>query len=262
MQPPHRAVAAALAAIVLSACGLGNPTLLSVPDGGPEDARRPVGLARDAAEATVDVGGVADVPADLVLGGDAVDADDRAERSDAQVLDGDAPDGGAMVDADAPALDSTAFDAANAADVADVFDALDVVALADRIEGEERADVSGDDRRPAEDLADVTADAAREDARPALDIAPVCGSTTTACGGECVDVATDRRHCGVCDRACQSGELCVRGGCTWPRCGDAGERALCAGACVDLATDPDHCGACRSPCGGGLICRSGLCNGR
>jgi hypothetical protein len=257
--PPPRAVAAALVALALSACGLGNPILLSVPDGGPEDDRRLVGLARDAAKATVDAGGVADVPADLALGGDAVDADDRLERSDADVLGGDAPDGGALVDAGAPALDSTAFDAA---DVTDMFDALDVVALADRIEGEERADVSGNDRRPAGDLTDAFADAAREDARPAIDIAPVCGSMTMACGGECVDVATDRRHCGVCDRACQSGELCLGGNCTWPRCGDARERALCGDACADLATDPDHCGACRSPCGAGLFCRSGLCNGR
>ncbi len=259
MYPPHRAVAAALAALALSACGLGNPILLSVPDGGPEDVRRPVGLARDAAEVTVDVGRVADVPADLVLGGDDVGADDWPERSDAHALEGDAPDGGALVDAGAPALDSTAFDAA---DLADVFDALDVVALADRIEGGERADVSGNDRRPAEDLTDAFADAAGEDARPAIDIAPVCGPITTACGGECVDVATDRRHCGVCARACQSDEFCISGGCTWPRCGDAGERVLCGAACVDLATDTNHCGACRSPCGGGQICRSGLCNGR
>ncbi|TAK30193.1 MAG: hypothetical protein EPO40_08770 [Myxococcaceae bacterium] len=246
----------ALAALVLSACSLGNPLFLSEPDGGLEDARRPIGLARDAAEATVDVGGVVDVPADLVLRVDAVDADDRPERSDTLVLDGDASDGGALVDAGAPALDSTSFD------TADVFDALDVVALADRIEGEERADVTGDDRRPAGDLPDAFADAAHEDARPAIDIAPVCGSMTMACGGECVDVATDRRHCGVCDRACQSGELCLGGGCTWPRCGDARERVLCGDACVDLATDPDHCGACRSSCAAGQFCRLGLCNGR
>jgi len=256
LPPPHRTVAAALAALALSACGLGNPIPLSVPDGGPEDTRRPVGLARDAAKATVDVGGVADVPADLVLGGDAVDADDRPERSDAHVLGGDAPDGGAMLDAGSPALDSTAFD------VADVFDALDVVALADRIEGEERADVSGNDRRPAEDLTDVAGDAAREDARPADDVELICGSPAMACGGQCVDVTTDRRHCGVCGRACQSDEFCIGGRCTWPRCGDAGERLLCGAACVDLATDTNHCGACRSPCGAGQLCRFGLCNDR
>lgn len=53
MHLAHRAVAAALAALAPSACGLGNPIFLSSPDAAPEDDRRPIGLARDAVDVEV-----------------------------------------------------------------------------------------------------------------------------------------------------------------------------------------------------------------
>jgi YVTN family beta-propeller protein len=39
------------------------------------------------------------------------------------------------------------------------------------------------------------------------------GATLTACGHACVDLASDRFHCGACDRACGNGEGCHDGTC-------------------------------------------------
>lgn len=45
------------------------------------------------------------------------------------------------------------------------------------------------------------------------DCAPGCPVGTQDCGGSCVDLARDPRHCGACGDACAVDELCVSGGC-------------------------------------------------
>jgi hypothetical protein len=51
--------------------------------------------------------------------------------------------------------------------------------------------------------------------------------------GRCVAAATDRKHCGRCDRACRRGERCVDGGCVL-RCSAALDAAGCGFAQPDI----------------------------
>ena len=99
-------------------------------------------------------------------------------------------------------------------------------------------------------LASCTADPS-PDARDAA----ACDAAAV-CSGRCVDFASDRAHCGACDRACAAGEVCASGTC---RSACAGDQAFCDGACVDTATDPAHCGACGRACSAEMECRGGAC---
>jgi hypothetical protein len=45
------------------------------------------------------------------------------------------------------------------------------------------------------------------------DPAPPCEVDRSACGGTCVDLRVDARHCGGCDRACGSNEICSGATC-------------------------------------------------
>lgn len=40
-----------------------------------------------------------------------------------------------------------------------------------------------------------------------------CPSPLVECGGECVDVQSDRRNCGACDHSCAAGLACVAAAC-------------------------------------------------
>jgi hypothetical protein len=57
-----------------------------------------------------------------------------------------------------------------------------------------------------------------------------CVSPYVACGHECVDLATDARHCGGCDVACGAGQACTGG-----RCGGADETS--EGGSADATLD-------------------------
>jgi hypothetical protein len=81
-----------------------------------------------------------------------------------------------------------------------------------------------------------------------------CGDAGgTQCGNECVDLQTDRFHCGSCDTNCAPDD-CVAGHCS--SCTDGGSCTTCAesfltwcgGKCVDLDGDTDNCGACGVTC--------------
>jgi hypothetical protein len=87
-----------------------------------------------------------------------------------------------------------------------------------------------------------------------------CAAGTRCCSAGCVDVEDDPSHCGGCERACASGEMCVDGEC---RCGaspacDAG-LTCCGGACVDRGSDVMNCGACGVACGVNASCSTGMC---
>ncbi|MDQ3264450.1 MAG: choice-of-anchor L domain-containing protein [Myxococcota bacterium] len=51
------------------------------------------------------------------------------------------------------------------------------------------------------------------------------------CGGDaCVELQTDAVHCGACDSACQTGQLCTAGQCFTPECSAGATRACYRGA--------------------------------
>lgn len=64
------------------------------------------------------------------------------------------------------------------------------------------------------------------------------------------DLKSDPAHCGACDTACKSTEVCSQGACKaqcdapLTRCGADGGSASCS----DLTIDPKHCGACTTSC--------------
>ncbi len=41
-----------------------------------------------------------------------------------------------------------------------------------------------------------------------------CPSPLEECGGQCIDLQSDRRHCGMCFGACLPGEACIGARCT------------------------------------------------
>jgi hypothetical protein len=45
------------------------------------------------------------------------------------------------------------------------------------------------------------------------DAAPACEEPFDTCDGECVDLDTDRDHCGECGHDCDSDEICKDGEC-------------------------------------------------
>ena len=83
-----------------------------------------------------------------------------------------------------------------------------------------------------------------------------CDFGDTQCGIECVDVMSDREHCGACDTACETGFSCVEGACALV-CPEG--QTACDGACTDVDRDPSHCGACGDACEAGEVCSSGSC---
>ncbi|HET8723181.1 MAG TPA: hypothetical protein VFM53_03180 [Anaeromyxobacteraceae bacterium] len=80
-----------------------------------------------------------------------------------------------------------------------------------------------------------------------------CPAGQIACGGQCVDPASDPLHCGGCNTACFAGAPCTNGVCACP----AGT-SPCGVQCVDLQTDASNCGACGHACGLGT-CDAGSC---
>ena len=64
------------------------------------------------------------------------------------------------------------------------------------------------------------------------------------------DLTSDPTHCGACDKACTSTEVCSQGVCKaqcdapLTRCAADGGSASCS----DLTVDPKHCGSCSGAC--------------
>jgi hypothetical protein len=92
-----------------------------------------------------------------------------------------------------------------------------------------------------------------------------CPSPRVACGGRCVDTATDVAHCGACAAPCDFANatpICAAGRCALGAC-DAGfvdcDRRADNGCEVHTGSDPAHCGACGRTCAAGESCRAGRC---
>ncbi len=75
-------------------------------------------------------------------------------------------------------------------------------------------------------------------------------------GDGCVDVTTDHAHCGGCSAACEQGQVCVEGECTYS-CSPG--QNICGDQCANLAKDPEHCGECDNECDRGYWCEEGIC---
>jgi hypothetical protein len=99
-----------------------------------------------------------------------------------------------------------------------------------------------------------------------------CAPGEMCCNAMCVNVATDRDHCGSCTNLCSRdhSDGYAGGACTCnggPAC--QGSATCCPGAgCKTLSeNDPANCGACGRACDPGQSCRGGncvntMCNGQ
>ena len=85
---------------------------------------------------------------------------------------------------------------------------------------------------------------------------PVCRGSTE-CTGLCVNLDTDRDHCGACEAACEQGQVCSEGTCSISCQVGLSE---CAGTCVNTQTDNQHCGDCGVVCEAGTVCVEGSCS--
>lgn len=84
---------------------------------------------------------------------------------------------------------------------------------------------------------------------------PLCPDTLPVlCNSECVNTQTNPSHCGACNNACPSGQLCANATC---QC-QAGLTS-CNNECVNIQGDSRHCGGCNSPCPAGQTCAMGAC---
>src|SRR5262249_13056246 len=96
--------------------------------------------------------------------------------------------------------------------------------------------------------------------------AAACMPPQTDCGGACLNLATDPRHCGSWMSwpsaslrfATCTGGICGQGGC-WPGLTSCSNPT----SCVDLQKDPLNCGACGTVCPptafGAGACLNGQC---
>jgi len=85
-----------------------------------------------------------------------------------------------------------------------------------------------------------------------------CRLDRTICGSECVDLQSDPDHCGACDSACPSDQVCSFFVCS-TSCKTAAETPDCDRACVDLFGDDFNCGACGRACPTNQYCEEASC---
>lgn len=74
------------------------------------------------------------------------------------------------------------------------------------------------------------------------------------CGGQCIDITGDDRHCGACNNPCPEDVDCTDGQCDCPE-----DTTHCGEQCADLDTDEMHCGECFEQCDPGETCDLGEC---
>ncbi|MFH1436849.1 MAG: hypothetical protein ABIJ56_14170 [Pseudomonadota bacterium] len=84
-----------------------------------------------------------------------------------------------------------------------------------------------------------------------------CPAGTWRCGGECVDLSSDRDNCGACGHECDAEEVCFDGECIL-EC-PAGT-SPCGGTCIDIESNPANCGTCGYVCAPGETCSEGRCS--
>jgi hypothetical protein len=119
----------------------------------------------------------------------------------------------------------------------------------------------GDDGKSGDDgNVDVTPDSTDTAGETPADVTTEDGASCTYplvdCGGECVDTNEDPDHCGSCENACGSTQVCSHGACA-DTCADG--LTDCDRACVDLLYDVENCGACGNVCPSGQACGYEVC---
>jgi hypothetical protein len=103
-----------------------------------------------------------------------------------------------------------------------------------------------------------TGDAVGGEVTTTCPVGTACSSPTGSVS--CVDLATDPKNCGLCNKAVCHGEMCVSGNPTcvpgYGACAAAGTGCL---GCKDFASDILNCGACDKRCVAGEYCNAGAC---
>ncbi|KAL0843796.1 hypothetical protein Bca101_017042 [Brassica carinata] len=67
-------------------------------------------------------------------------------------------------------------------------------------------------------------------------------ATMACCNNKCIDLLTDTKNCGACQKKCWFGQTC------------------CGGECADMDFSKRHCGKCNNRCKPGVFCVLGMCN--
>jgi hypothetical protein len=173
---------------------------------------------------------------DVLDASDVVAPKDRATPMDTPAPMDAAPDVALDVPADTGALDAP--DAASDAPA-------DVLPDTPKTPDATAPDVPALDVQPDITTPDDAVDVPGDTGPDIVDTGPVCPAGQAVCDGRCVDIQVDRSNCGMCGRACASGEICMAGACALS-C-PAGQ-APCGGACRTLASDVMHCGRCDNAC--------------
>lgn len=93
-----------------------------------------------------------------------------------------------------------------------------------------------------------------EPVAPTIDTGNCAG---VICDNVCVDTQSDPAHCGACDAACSSAEVCLFGACSTGGC--PGAFLECSQACVDPTSSDVHCGSCDVACPGDRTCVDSTC---
>lgn len=84
-----------------------------------------------------------------------------------------------------------------------------------------------------------------------------CPEGFDVCEGACVDLFSNRAHCGGCGNSCGD-SVCASGACVM---GCPSGLSDCGGQCVDTDSNPAYCGACDNRCAAGEVCSGGVCEG-
>jgi hypothetical protein len=78
-----------------------------------------------------------------------------------------------------------------------------------------------------------------------------CPTDQTLCGTTCTNTKFDPGNCGVCGKACATGEVCNGGTCS-SSC--SAPLTKCGDSCADTRVDPANCGKCGVACVDGEVC--------
>lgn len=84
-----------------------------------------------------------------------------------------------------------------------------------------------------------------------------CPTGLASCDGRCVDLQSDRMHCGRCHQQCVDGRACISGECRQVTC-DA-LSITCWDNTIDPRTDRNNCGQCGEVCAPRSACVDCAC---